>query len=208
MTNVTKAVETTETTKAARITVNSCLFTAHPEVLEGAEKVTKEQIDAHVEANAVVLANLLIGKGSAEYTVADKIWKAAMKQIPALVKAKAAEEAEALAAKEEAKAAAAKAQAEADKVMAEKREEIQQAMVNALVAGGMSLEVAMNVAKVQLLGSTKAKAAYDRVIVEYKGETFEMPTKGNQSKQVKDALKETGLDVQKFIETYQVKEAA
>lgn len=214
MTNVNNTVntsatnETSATEKAVRVTVNSCLFTGHPEVLEGNDKLTKEQIDAHVEAAAPALANLLMGKGEEGYKMADKIWKAAVKLVPAMIKEAA--EAEAKAQEEKAKQARIEqeAKAAADKIIAEQTETLIAGMAKVLEQSGMSVEVARKVAEQKFGQVSGNKEKYDRVTVEYRGETFEMPAKGNQPKKVKEALAETGLSVEKFIETYQVKAEA
>lgn len=180
-----------ENKKFVRVTVNSTLF---PELPENA---TEEQIIDIVNEHAEPLARLLLTRN---HEVSNRIWKTAIAMLPNMAKQVQEEEAK----KQAARANSRQAQAAKEREEQEKALQIMQAnqekLIQVYIENGLSREMAMNIINSQIASGTKK--VKNRVPVLYKGVQYQVAVSGNMPDSVKNAIADSGLDRDAFIEKY------
>ncbi|AFC21452.1 hypothetical protein GAP32_005 [Cronobacter phage vB_CsaM_GAP32] len=206
---------TTNTTKAAKVTLNSIVFAAAPvlrELKEG-ESYTKtemkqfeKELAEHVRTTSLDLARYIVNK-TENTDLISKLLAATVEAIPSVVDEvlKAKQEEEARKAEEKRKAEEERqAQLQA---AAEELEKKKQDMLKVLTDNGVDLEVAkaMVAAGAKNLAPAHAvKNSYERVSCTIEGNQYDVPVRGNMSQALKDLAAKYGFadDREGFIEKF------
>lgn len=195
---------TTNTAKAAKVTLNSIVFAPAPvmrELKEG-ESYTKTELKAfeketaeHISTTAVDLARYIVNKTENTDLIA-KLFAATVDAIPSVLAemVKQREEEEARRAEEKRKA---EEEREALRIQAEKElEKKKQDMLKVLTDNGVDLEVAkaMVAAGAKNLAPAHAvKNSYERVSCTIDGTQYDVPVRGNMSQALKDLAAKYGF---------------